>query len=120
MSQKESEVRTSGSSTSSSSTSSSVSVSTGGLVIVGLAITWVILCVYSVVRAIECTGKTGTPQQKVAGIVLAGLFGPFYFLYAPNGYCGTCPSGHRFVPPDPNQQRIVVPEGTTPPWCQRA
>lgn len=95
-------------------------VSSAAIAIAVLALTWVVLCVYSVARAIACTSRTGTPRQKVAGIVLAALFGPFYFLYAPNGYCGSCPSGYTFVAPDPNQQRIEVAKGVTPPWCQPA
>lgn len=44
-------------------------------------IIWFVLAAFSVCFSILCFSKSGTDKQKVWGMVLAFLVGPFYFIY---------------------------------------
>ena len=47
-------------------------------IIVGV---WVILGFIAFVLSLTCFGKSGTLADKIVGLLLALLFGPFYFIY---------------------------------------
>jgi hypothetical protein len=42
---------------------------------------WVIAGIAAFVLSLFCFGKSGTPVDKVIGLVIAVLFGPFYWIY---------------------------------------
>jgi hypothetical protein len=44
-------------------------------------ILWAIAGLLALLWSILCFGKSGSTGQKVAGILLAIFFGPFYFIY---------------------------------------
>ncbi len=53
-------------------------------------IVWIILGIIAFITSIVCFGFSGNITEKVLGLVLALLFGPFYFLYfyLNKKYCG--------------------------------
>ena len=50
---------------------------------------WIIVTIYAIVKSFICAGKSGTPAEKVIGILLALFLGPFYLIYLSSmeGYC---------------------------------
>jgi ABC-type Co2+ transport system permease subunit len=44
-------------------------------------IVWAVLGLFAFGLSIFCFGHSGTTSQKVFGLLLAILFGPFYILY---------------------------------------
>lgn len=50
------------------------------VVILGL-ISWAGLGVFAFGTSVACTWKSGTAQEKLAGIGIAMLMGPLYFFY---------------------------------------
>ena len=50
------------------------------LLLVGI-IVWVVAGVWALVMSLICFGRSGSGVEKVVGIVLAWLIGPFYWLY---------------------------------------
>ena len=50
---------------------------------------WIILGLTAFVSSLMCIGKSGKFNDKMIGIVLALLLGPFYFIYLMinNNYC---------------------------------
>ncbi len=44
-------------------------------------IIWAALGLFAFGLSILCFGRTGTTSQKIFGLLLALLFGPFYLLY---------------------------------------
>lgn len=53
----------------------------GGLVIMGLSGLWVLLGIIAFVKSILCFSSSSTLTENLIGLILAVLFGPFYFLY---------------------------------------
>lgn len=51
---------------------------------------WAIVGIAAFIMSIVCFGRSGTTSQHVVGLVLAILFGPFYWIYyyVAKGYCG--------------------------------
>ncbi len=65
--------------------------STNGLYIVLiLLIVWIILGIVGLITSIVCFGFSGTTVEKVLGVVIAMVLGPFYwlFFYFNKNYCG--------------------------------
>ncbi len=60
----------------------------GGLLI--FLIIWMILGIIAFITSIVCFGFSGSITEKILGLVLAILFGPFYWLYFyfNKNYCG--------------------------------
>ncbi len=58
--------------------------------IVIFVVIWAILGIIAFITSIVCFGYSGSMTEKVIGLLLALLFGPFYFLYFyfNKGYCG--------------------------------
>lgn len=50
---------------------------------------WTIVGIAAFIMSIVCFGRSGTTGQHVIGLVLAVLFGPFYWIYyyVGKGYC---------------------------------
>lgn len=50
---------------------------------------WIIVTIYAIVKSFICAGKSGTPAEKIIGILLALFLGPFYLIYLSSmeGYC---------------------------------
>lgn len=50
---------------------------------------WAIMGIVAFVWSLICLGKSGSPTDKTIGIILAVLFGPFYFLFVKynKSYC---------------------------------
>ena len=46
-----------------------------------IMVIWVVFALAAIVQSLVCSMKTGTPTQKLLGIVTAILFGPFYWIY---------------------------------------
>lgn len=46
-----------------------------------LATLWVLLGLIAFVWSLVCFGKTGTIAEKVGGLILSLLFGPFALIY---------------------------------------
>jgi uncharacterized membrane-anchored protein len=42
---------------------------------------WIVSGIIAFILSIVCFWKTGTPVEKVIGLLIAILMGPFYFLY---------------------------------------
>ena len=53
----------------------------GGLVIMGLSGLWVLIGIIAFVKSILCFSSSSTLTEKLIGLIMAVLFGPFYFLY---------------------------------------
>jgi len=53
----------------------------GGLIVMGLVGLWVLLGIIAFVKSILCFSSSSTLTEKIIGLILAVLFGPFYFLY---------------------------------------
>jgi hypothetical protein len=49
-----------------------------GVLLVGL---WMLAGLVSFVMSLACFGYSGTFAQHLLGLVIAVLFGPFYFIY---------------------------------------
>jgi hypothetical protein len=51
---------------------------------------WVLLGIIAFIASIVCFGFSGTIIEKIIGVVIACLFGPFYWLYFyfNKNYCG--------------------------------
>ncbi len=60
----------------------------GGLLI--FLIIWMIIGIIAFITSIVCFGYSGSMTEKVIGLLLALIFGPFYFLYfyLNKNYCG--------------------------------
>ncbi len=60
----------------------------GGLLI--FLIIWMIIGIIAFITSIICFGYSGSMTEKVIGLLLALIFGPFYFLYfyLNKNYCG--------------------------------
>lgn len=54
-----------------------------GIVVVWfiIAILWGLSGLLAFIWSLMCIGKSGTDTQKIIGILLAMLLGPFYFIY---------------------------------------
>lgn len=66
--------------------------STGGFVVTIVLIfllLWIIFGVIAMILSLVCFGSSGTILEKVLGLIIAWLFGPFFFIYySVNGtYC---------------------------------
>ena len=50
---------------------------------------WIIIGITAFITSIICLSYSGTTSQKIIGLVLAILFGPFYWIYygAMKDYC---------------------------------
>ena len=46
-----------------------------------LIILWMILGFIAFIWSLVCFGRSGTTSQHVIGLVIAVLFGPFYWIY---------------------------------------
>jgi hypothetical protein len=55
--------------------------------VVPFLIVWAVLGLAAFVKSITCFAKGGTTTEKSVGLIIAMLFGPFYYLYRPPGYC---------------------------------
>lgn len=66
-------------------------ISSAGVGIIILLVVWVLAGIAAFVMSIICFGRSGSTSEKVVGVLLALLFGPFYFIYYGfnNTYCGT-------------------------------
>ena len=53
----------------------------GGYVVLALGGLWALLGLIAFVKSILCFSSTSSIAEKIIGLVLAVLFGPFYFLY---------------------------------------
>jgi len=60
-----------------------------GFLILGLAGAWVLTGLIAFIYSLFCFSKSGTMGQKVIGLLLSMLIGPFYFIYvyASSTYC---------------------------------
>lgn len=60
-----------------------------GFLILGLAGAWVLIGLIAFIYSLFCFSKSGTTGQKVIGLLLSMLIGPFYFIYvyASSTYC---------------------------------
>ena len=63
------------------------------IIILVLAFVWGVVGFIAFVYSIVCFGRSGTTGQHILGLVLAILFGPFYFIYygVSKSYCNTTP-----------------------------
>lgn len=52
---------------------------------------WTVAGIAAFIMSIVCFGRSGTTGQHVIGLVLAILFGPFYWIYyyVAKGYCSS-------------------------------
>jgi hypothetical protein len=59
-------------------------------IIVIFVIIWVIIGLIAFITSLVCFGFSGSTTEKIFGLILALLFGPFYFLYfyLNKNYCG--------------------------------
>lgn len=57
------------------------------VVTLGFVLIWVALGFAAFIKSIYCFSKKGTMSQNILGLILAIIFGPFFFLYKPVGYC---------------------------------
>lgn len=64
------------------------------LVIYAFGIVWAVFGLLAFIFSLICFGYSGSILEKLVGIILAILFGPFYFIYyfASGSYCKTMPS----------------------------
>lgn len=64
-----------------------------GIVVLVLAMVWALFGFIAFVFSLICFGYSGSILEKVLGLVLAFLFGPFYFIYyfASGSYCKAMP-----------------------------
>lgn len=46
-----------------------------------LAFVWVVLGIAAFIVSLMCFGRSGSDTHKILGILLAILFGPFYWVY---------------------------------------
>ena len=60
-----------------------------GFLVLGLAGAWVLMGLIAFIYSLFCFSKSGTMGQKVIGLLLSMLIGPFYFIYvyASSNYC---------------------------------
>jgi len=60
------------------------------IVVFLVSLLWVLAGIAAFITSIVCFGKSGTTSQHAIGLILAFLFGPFYWIYyfaAKNSYC---------------------------------
>ena len=52
-------------------------------------IIWIIIGFIAFITSLVCFGRSGTIAEKIIGLLLAILFGPFYFIFffADSTYC---------------------------------
>lgn len=62
-------------------------LASGAIITTGAVLLWVGVGFAAFIKSLICFGKKGKTGQKILGLILAVLFGPFYFLYKPPGYC---------------------------------
>jgi hypothetical protein len=68
--------------------------STGGKVliiaIIIFVVLWIGLGIAAFIMSLVCFGYSGTTAQHIIGVILAVLFGPFYWIYyaVSKTYCG--------------------------------
>ncbi len=62
--------------------------SLGGIII--FVVIWVILGLIAFITSIICFGFSGSTTEKILGLIISLLFGPFYFIYfyLNKNYCG--------------------------------
>ena len=60
-----------------------------GFLVLGIAGAWVLMGLIAFIYSLFCFSKSGTIGQKVIGLLLSMLIGPFYFIYvyASSTYC---------------------------------
>lgn len=58
---------------------------------------WVGLGIAAFIMSLVCFGYSGSTTQHVVGVILAVLFGPFYWIYyaVSKSYCGKSLAGGR-------------------------
>lgn len=62
--------------------------STVAIVVMVTVSLWLLLGVVAFVTSLVCIGKSGSGGIKALGVLLAIMFGPFYFLlFLSPGYC---------------------------------
>lgn len=67
-----------------------------GLIVL-LTFIWVVAGIAAFIMSIICFGRSGTAIQQLIGLLLAFLFGPFYWIYygVVKDYCGPTKSKSR-------------------------
>ena len=67
-----------------------------GLIVL-LTFIWVVAGIAAFIMSIICFGRSGTAVQQLIGLLLAFLFGPFYWIYygVVKDYCGPTKSRSR-------------------------
>lgn len=61
-------------------TAATAAISTVTIILI-IAGIWMLLGFIAFILSLTCFGKTGTTTDKVLGLIIALLFGPFYFIY---------------------------------------
>ncbi len=58
-------------------------------IVAWLIVLWALAGLAAMIFSLVCIGEPGTPGQKFGGIVLAFVFGPFYWIYylMSDSYC---------------------------------
>jgi ABC-type maltose transport system permease subunit len=59
----------------------------GGIMVLFIFL-WVIIGIIAFITSLYCFTRSGTTTDKFIGLILAFLFGPFYFIFfSMSGYC---------------------------------
>ena len=63
------------------------------IVMLIFAFMWAVFGILAFVFSLVCFGYSGSVLEKIAGVILALLFGPFYFIYyfSSGSYCKRMP-----------------------------
>jgi hypothetical protein len=59
------------------------------VILLVLATVWILAGISAFVYSLYCFTKSGTTAEKILGLILAMIAGPFYFIYVAmyNAYC---------------------------------
>lgn len=53
----------------------------GSSALIGLSIVWALMGLAAFIYSLVCIGKTPSVARSIIGVLMAVLFGPFFFVY---------------------------------------
>jgi hypothetical protein len=74
-------------------------ITAGGVIFVIFLILWVLLGIGAFIASLVCFGYSGSLTEKILGLVIAFMIGPFYWLYFyfNKNYCGKNQRNNRNI-----------------------
>ena len=78
-----------GSSTSSTQDNATLNITPFGKGLIVFICVWILIGLVAFILSLVCFARSGSPFDKIIGLLLAIFFGPFYFLFYVfnKGYC---------------------------------